>query len=52
MTTINSIFVAMWEAHRGNWETLFAAMRHLDVAREALGLSAAGITMTDRKSVV
>ncbi len=34
--TTNSIFVALWEAHLGDWEALFAAMRLLDEAREAL----------------
>lgn len=34
--TSNSIFIALWEAHLGDREALFAAMRELDEAREAL----------------
>lgn len=34
--TTNTIFVALWEAHLHDRETLFAAMRSLDDAREEL----------------
>ncbi|MGF7009357.1 hypothetical protein [Aminobacter sp. BE322] len=34
--TTNSIFIALWEAHLSDREALFAAMRKLDEAREAL----------------
>lgn len=49
--TTNSIFVALWEAHLGDREALFAAMRRLDEAREALRSSAAGSGMTGRESL-
>jgi len=41
-TSDNSIFVALWEAHLGDREALFAAMRRFDDAREALQSIAAG----------
>ena len=47
-STDNSIFVALWEAHLGDREALFSAMRRLDDAREALRRFAAGIGPDDR----
>lgn len=34
--TTNSMFIALWEAHLSDREALFAAMRKLEEAREAL----------------
>lgn len=41
-TTDNSVFVALWEAHLGDREALFSAMRQFDDTREALRSRAAG----------
>lgn len=41
-TSDNSIFVGLWEGHLADREALFAAMRRLDDAREALRSSTAG----------
>jgi len=45
--TINTIFVALWEEHLRDREALFAAMRELDEAREALRATAVK-TKTDQ----
>ncbi|WP_379063764.1 hypothetical protein ACHMW4_19535 [Mesorhizobium sp. UC22_110] len=42
-TSDNSIFVALWEAHLGDRELLFSAMRQLDRARQAVPPGAAGV---------
>lgn len=45
--TTNTIFVALYEAHLSDREALFATMRRLDEAREALRAVAAGTAAPD-----
>lgn len=47
--TTNSIFVAMWEIHQGDREALFAAMRRLDEACDALRSGAPNVLREENR---